>query len=183
MCRIDKKKAGFTLTELMVAVGLGGLVMLSCAGFVMYASRSYVAMSNYSSLDRQGQLATDRFTQQVRQVKRLTSYNTDTNGVITTLTFNDYDDQPLTFTYNPSLGILSRIKGPYTNLFLWGCDSLQFTIYQRNPQPFTFDAVTTAVATNCKLVQVTWTCSRNIFHGDKANTQSAQSVKVAIRGG
>lgn len=66
-------------------------------------------------------------------------------------------------------------------VFLAGCNSLQFSLYQRNPQAYTFDAVTTAVATNTKLVEVTWVCSRDILQADKVNTENAQSAKVAIR--
>jgi prepilin-type N-terminal cleavage/methylation domain-containing protein len=181
MCHIKQSSKAFTLVEMMVAVGLGSLVFLACSVFSLYISRSYVALTNYANMDEQGQLALDKFTQQVRQVKGLTSYTSDTNGAITSLNFKDYDDQTLTFTYNLNARSLIRIKGGATNLFLSGCDSFLFTLYQRNPQPFTFDAVTTAVATNCKLVEVTWTCSQNVLGGDKANTQSMQSSKVAIR--
>ncbi|HEV2393918.1 MAG TPA: prepilin-type N-terminal cleavage/methylation domain-containing protein [Verrucomicrobiae bacterium] len=175
-----KTQAGFTLVEMMVAVGLGSLVILAAVVFSLYASRSYVAMTNYADLDEKGQLALDEFTQQIRQVLGVTSCTTN-NGVINSLTFNDYDGNPLTFTYNPSSKELYRIKSGVTNVLLTGCDSLQFNIYQRTPQPYTFDAITTSVVTNCKLVEVTWSCSRNVLQGDKANTQSVQSSKVAIR--
>ena len=182
MCLIKNRRKAFTLVEMMVAMAIGSLVILACAAFSFYACRSYAAMSNYSDLDEQGQLALDKFTQQVRQVRGLNSYSSTTNGVITGLTFTDYDGGILIFSYDPVARTLSRVKGSTTNLYLSGCDSLQFVICQRNPQPFTFDAVTTSVATNCKLVKVTWTCSRNIYSGDKANTESVQSAKVAIRG-
>lgn len=183
MCRTDSHKrarAAFTLIETMVAVAIGSLVVLASASFSLYLSRSYVAMTNYANLDQQGQLALDKFTQQVRQVKQLTSYATNGSGIIG-LTFKDYDDQTLSFSYDSGNQCLYRIKGGATNVLLSGCSSLQFSLFQRNPQPFTFDAVTTAVATNCKLVEVTWVCSRSILQTDNANTESVQSAKVAIR--
>jgi prepilin-type N-terminal cleavage/methylation domain-containing protein len=176
-----RRQKAFTLVEVMVATALALLVVLGTTAFTIYMSRSYVALTNYSDLDERGQLAVDKFTQQVRQVKQLTSYSANTNGSITGLTFKDYDDATLLFAYDPSAKTLSRVKGGVTNVFLSGCDSLSFSLYQRTPQPFTFDAVTTAVATNCKLVEVTWVCSRNILRGDKRNTESVQSAKVVLR--
>jgi prepilin-type N-terminal cleavage/methylation domain-containing protein len=176
-----RRQSAFTLVEVMVATALASLVVLGTTAFTLYMARSYVALTNYSDLDERGQLAVDRFTQQVRQVKQLTSYGTDTNGTINSLTFKDYDDATLIFTYDPSARILSRVKGGVTNVFLTGCDSLAFSLFQRTPQPFTFDAVTTAVASNCKLVQVTWVCSRNVLRGDKKNTESVESAKVVLR--
>lgn len=165
----------------MVATALASLVVLAMTAFTLYLSRSYVALTNYSDLDERGQLAVDKFTQQVRQVKQLTSYSTNASGFIQSLTFQDYDSSTLIFAYDPSAQTLCRIKGGSTNVLLNGCNSLSFSLFQRNPQPFTFDAVSTAVATNCKLVQITWTCSRDVLHGDRRNTESVESAKVVLR--
>src|SRR5260370_34478337 len=121
MCHTKRNRKAFTLVEMMVAVGLGSLLFLAVAAFSLYVSRSYVPMTNYADMDEQGQLALDRFTQQVRQVKSLTSYTSSTNGSITSLTFKDYDDQTLTFTYDPNAKSFSRIKGGTTNLYLSAC--------------------------------------------------------------
>ena len=43
-----------------------------------------------------------------------------------------------------------------------------------------FDCYAPATVANAKLVQVTWNCSRQIL-GNKANTESVQSAKIAIR--
>ena len=180
--RSRRSTAAYTLVEAMVAGAVAVLVVLGACGFAFYATRSYSALTNYALLDEQGQLTLDKFTQQVRQVLALTSYTTATNtGAINSLTFVDYDGGTLSFTYDPNTKSLYRIKGGVTNVFLSGCNSLAFTLYQRTPQPFTFDAVSTAVATNCKVVEVTWTSSRNVFANDQANTEMVQSAKVAIR--
>lgn len=180
MCPSDHRHAAYTLVEVMVAAALGGLVVLASIAFAIYSARSFSALSNYSEMDEQGQVALDKFTQAVRQVHGLTSYTTD-GGIIDGLTFLDYDNQALSFSYDAGARAVYRIKGGVTNVLLSGCDSVVFTLYQRTPQAFTFDAVSTAVATNCKLVEVSWNCSRNLLAGDKANTQIMQSAKVAIR--
>ena len=60
------------------------------------------------------------------------------------------------------------------------CDYLRFAIFQRNPIGGTYDQYATASATNCKLVQLNWICSRTIL-GAKVNTESVQSAKIVIR--
>ena len=55
-----------------------------------------------------------------------------------------------------------------------------FSLYQRNPINGTYDQYPTANPDTCKLVQLSWICSRNIL-GKKANTESVQSAKVVIR--
>jgi prepilin-type N-terminal cleavage/methylation domain-containing protein len=169
----------FTLTELMVAMGVAGILALAVMSFFLYTSQSFAAMANYAELDKQSQLAADKLTQQIRQVNQLTSYTT-TNGVINSLTFRDFDSASLTFSYDPGTGTLARTKNGTTGTMLANCTSLRFQIFQRNVQYGTFDAVTTAVATNCKLVEVTWTCAKSLL-GSLTNTQTMQTTKVTLR--
>ena len=54
-------------------------------------------------------------------------------------------------------------------------------MFQRNPIGGTFDQFTnTLTAATCKLVQVSWVCSRKILQG-KVNTESVQTSKIVIR--
>jgi prepilin-type N-terminal cleavage/methylation domain-containing protein len=178
MCGKQPRK-GFTMIEMIVAVAISSLVMLALTSFSFYSSRSLLAISNYDDLDQQSQLALDKFCKEVRQVKQLTSYTTNASG-ITGLTFQDVDDVPLTFTYDSGAKTLTRVKNGFSKVYLTGCDSLQFQIFQRTPLSNTFDCVTTANAGNCKLVEVTWSCSRR--NPQMAiNSQSIQSAKVCLR--
>jgi prepilin-type N-terminal cleavage/methylation domain-containing protein len=171
--------SAFSLVEMMVAIAIGSLVLLALASFSLYTSRSLLAITNYQDLDQQSQLALDKFCKQVRQVKQLTSCVTN-GGSITSLTFQDYDDAALTFSYDSGAKTFTRIKSGVSQTYLTGCDSLQFQIFQRTPLSNTFDCVTTAIPTNCKLVEVTWSCSR--ANPQMAiNSQSMQSAKVCIR--
>jgi prepilin-type N-terminal cleavage/methylation domain-containing protein len=176
-----KAAQAFTLVEMMVAVAIGSIVIVTLAGFSLYTSRSLLAISNYDDLDQQSQLALDKFCKQVRQVKQLNSYVTNAiDGTITSLTFQDYDDVPLTFTYDSGAKTLFRLKSGVSKVYLTGCDSLQFQIFQRTPVSNTFDCVTTATAANCKLVEVNWSCSRR--NPQMAiNSQSMQSAKICLR--
>ena len=171
----SRRKAAFTLVEVMVAAALG-LIALTAVGMLSwFSSRSFAAIANYVALDQTSQLALDKMSREVRQARRLTDSNSATS-----LNLLDFDNNPLQFVYDPEAKTLVRVSAGQTNLLLTGCDFLQFTNYQRTPSSNTFDAVQAAYVTNSKVIQVTWSCSRKIL-GAKVNTESIQSSKIALR--
>ena len=174
MCTERQPQRGFTLIEVMVASSLGVIVMTVVGMLSWYSSRSFAATANYVSLDQSGQLALDKMSREIRQARSLTTFSP------TSLTLLDVDNHPLQFTYDPDRKVLLRISGEQTNVLLTGCDSLQFSKFQRNAISNTFDAYEPAFVTNTKLIQVTWSCSRSIL-GAKVNSESLQSSKITLR--
>lgn len=162
--------------ELMVATAISSVVAVGVAAMMFYSGRSFAAIANYVDLDHRSRMALDIMSREIRQANRLTSYTS------TSLTFEDYDGAPLSYTYDPDAKTLTRNKNgtPDSKPLLEECDFLQFSIYQRNPVAGTYDQYPTATASTCKLVQLNWVCSRKIF-GVPKNTESVQSAKVVIR--
>lgn len=172
---IDGRRArGFTLVELMVAMAVAALLMMVVGTIALYSGRSFAALANYTDLDHASRNALDILTRDVRQTQRLSSYQTNE------LVFVDSDGQPLTFRYSAADGTLRRIKGGTSQLLLTECDYLKFSIYQRNFIDGTYDQYDAATADTCKLIEVSWICSRQIF-GKKVNTESVQTAKIVIR--
>ena len=62
------------------------------------------------------------------------------------------------------------------------CQEFGFASFQRNPINGTYNQYPTDPNRPdlCKLIQVSWVCSRNIL-GKRANTESVQSAKFVIR--
>ena len=171
-----RRKAAYTLIEVMVASALGLLTVTVVAMLFWFSSRSFAATANYVALDQNSQLALDKMSREVRQARKLVGYSS------TSLNLLDVDNNPLEFVWDKDSRRLMRISGDQTNTLLTGCDFLQFSKYQRNTISNTFDAVETAVVTNTKLIQVSWTCSRKIFGATvNTNTESVQSSKITLR--
>ena len=166
--------AGFTLLEVMVASAVALLVLLVVVSLSWYSGRSFVAIANYVDLDQASQLALDKMSREIRQAHRVTDYSP------TSLSLLDVDSNPLSFIYAPDARTLGRVRGGLTNVLLTGCDFLQFAKYQHTAISNTFDAYDPAYVTNTRLIEVTWKCSRQIL-GAKANTESVQSAKIALR--
>jgi len=45
------RSAGFTLVEVLIAMGLGSLVLATVASLSVYGARSSIAIANYTDLD------------------------------------------------------------------------------------------------------------------------------------
>jgi len=169
-----------TLVELMVATVLGGLVLAAVMALTFFSARSFAALTNYVDLDNFSRNALDTMSREIRQADRLDSgddhqlvfQHTDpTNGTT----------NHVSYTYDPDTKQLVRRKnGGEPKVLLQECDFLRFSLYQRNPIGWSYDQYPTANPDTCKLVQLSWICSRNIL-GKKANTESVQSAKVVIR--
>lgn len=178
-CRITSTKGarsrgGFTLVEFLVAMAISSLVLAAIAVLTFYSGRSFAALANYVDLEHQSRKALDMMSKEIRQTEQLTEFTSNR------LTFEDHDGNSLTYEYDPDTQRLLRIKDGQTQVLLDECDYLNFGIYQRNPVGGTYNQYPTATPETCKLVQLTWICSREIF-GQKVNTESVQSAKVVIR--
>jgi hypothetical protein len=169
-----RARSAFTLPEFVAAVGIGGLILAQICLLWFYSSRSFAAQLSYSDMDQKSQRALDIFSQSIRGCKSLTNFS-DTQIVLV-----DYDDKLVTFAFNN--GYFTRAKGlekPRT--LLRDCKSGQFAIYQRTPISGGFDYYSTTDPNICKLVEVSWLCSRKIYPGGPATTETMQSARVVLR--
>jgi Tfp pilus assembly protein PilW len=165
---------GMLLVEMMVALAIGALLVLVLCALSLYSSYSFLSLANYVDLDRFNRNAMDTITKEIRQANKVTAFTTNS------ITFEDYDGLPLTYTYSPGAKTLTRSKNGGSNLVMTYCDSLDFTIAQRNPVAGSYDVYPVATAGTAKVVNVTWKCSHTIL-GRVANTENVQTARIVIR--
>lgn len=176
-CRItsgDRRRSGATLAELLLGVGVTAIVLLALVSFSIYSGKSLMGVWNYVDLDQRSQTAIDTMTREVRETTGLLEFTGNR------LVFSDSDGGTLTYEYFPRRRTLERLKGTNTTVLLTECDELAFAIFQRNPSNAVYDYFPTATATNCKLINVSWVCTRTIL-GSAINSESVQTAKVVIR--
>jgi YD repeat-containing protein len=169
-----QRSAAFSLVELMVASGLGVLMTAAIFSFILFSARSTAALDNYFDLNLKTQLAVDKMSRQIRQVQKLTACSTNS------LTFRDNDGGTLQYNYDPVAQVLTRTKNGARETLLTGCNSFQFSIFQRTPLSNTFQAYSTAGSTNAKVIQLSWNCCRSLPQG-RTNNQGTESALVVIR--
>ena len=169
-----RTRSGITLIEFVFAMGLTSIFATALVAISVTTGRSFAEMVNYVELDQNNRTALDNLSKEMRQVSFLSSY--DTNHLV----FIDNDGQQLTYEYSPSGRCLTRTKNGATTLLLNGCDSMKFDLYQRSPDTNTYDLIAVTEATNCKVVTITWSCSRSLLRV-RANTEPAQAAKIVLR--
>ena len=170
-----------TLVETLVAMTVGFIILGVIGSLSLWSARSFAAIGNYADLDNASRNALDQLTRDIRQVKGLDSFTT--NQSLQQITFIDSDGQPLQFRFRPSEKTLVKVKNGVPTTLLEDCDTLGFTIYQRNNISGTYDQydVVSNNMSTCKLVQVTWVCSRKLLPTDLINSESVQTAKIVIR--
>lgn len=169
----DRLRA-FSLMEVLVATGLAGIVVTVIAALTFFTGRSFVAATNYTDMALLSRMALDNISRTIRQSRQVTAYSTNS------ITLLDVSGTPIQYTLNPATRSLVSISSGRTNTYLTGCNALQFWIYQRTPRSNTFSCYNPASVTNAKLVQVTWSCSRQIF-GANVNNEVVESASICLR--
>lgn len=167
-------EAGTSLVEAVIAIGVTGLILLALASISMVSGRSFVAFANYVDLDSANRIAMDTLTRDVRECNRVTSFTA------TRLVIEDAAGFSITFQFSKDRQTLTRTRSGVSKVLLTGCEALQFNIAQRNPLNGNYDVYPTATASDAKVVNVTWNCSRNIL-GHRANTENVQTARIVIR--
>ena len=161
-----------TLIEVLIALAIGGILMVAVASMTMFSSKSLAGLYNYVDLCSANRLALDKMTREIRQTQRLTEFTTNR------LTFVDCDGKKLVYEFVPAERVLKRTKESVVENVLTACDNLTFTLFQRNTTKGTFDQATTT--TDSKVISVSWTSSRMVL-GNRINTEPVQSAKIVIR--
>jgi len=174
------------LIELMVAVGIGAIVLASVMALSLHSSRSFVAMGNYVDLDQYSRNAVDQMVKEIRQASTLVSLQTN---MPKSLTFSNSAGYTVTYAWysNAASSALVQIKNGNRTLLLTGCDKWDFKACKRVPIPNAtnefYPATNLSGAIDpglCKLIDMTWKCSRTIL-GRKANTESVQTAQIVLR--
>src|SRR5690349_25162828 len=88
-----RRRAAFTLMELLVGLGLSGIVLVALAQLTFFTSRSFAALYNYIELDKYSRNALDQMVYKIRQADSLTTYVTNR------LVFSYQTTNTLTYQY------------------------------------------------------------------------------------
>jgi len=183
-----------SLVEMLVAIGISGIVFTAVGTMIFFSGRSYAALANYVDLDNKSRKALDQMSKEIRQVDGVTGIGTSTlsggkvitNRLVISGKETDGTAYTITYDYNPNGANkpLTRNKTgglyPGTTTLLTGCSYLNFGMYTRVPKDGSMDNFAATDLATCKVVQIDWICSRGIFNKSD-NTESVQSAKVVIR--
>jgi prepilin-type N-terminal cleavage/methylation domain-containing protein len=172
---------GMTLVELMVAMAIGSIVLAIVMTFTVFGGRSFVALGNYSVLDQQSRLGVDQMTREIRQATALISTNASPKSMVIT---NATKGISVTYVWDSAT---KELTAKYSNegakrVLLKGCEDWNFKLWQRTPYPNQTNVFYAANSPKlCKLVDMTWKCSRSVNGTKLLNTESIQTAQIVLR--
>ena len=171
---LQRRAAGFTLIETLVASAIGAIVMTVVMTVTFYTGRTVASLADSVALNNDSRSVIDRISQKIRQAEDVTAY---TSNSITVMVSSN----ALTYTYVPAESKFYEIENSVTNVLLENCTSLLFDLYRRNPMTNSFDQFpATDNIAEAKLVRIKWTC-RSIAPGKAAGSSELISSKIVLR--
>jgi hypothetical protein len=178
--RPGANQRGWTLPEMMVAVGVFTLCGLAMMGMWLFCIRGFASIYNYCFLDQYNRQTMDQVTREIRQAKDVVSVNTNS---ITIQSGNpDGSLGPrLTYQFNPvSKTLMCYSSDGTSKVLLANCSLLTFNLYQRCPSnTFGLYQVPTSNWSNTvQVVQLTWktTLTTPTCVGTSEDVQTARIV-------
>jgi hypothetical protein len=171
----SRRRSGFSLVEYLMTMTLIVLIVSLGAAASENFMRSVAFLANALDLDAKNRLAIDRMSREIRGCDAVDEVWS--NGLVLRFGTN-----LTTFEYLPATRQLVRANPDTgTEVYLKGCDYVRFGLFRRNTNSLAgYDLYPPATTTNCKIVQINWTCSRRLLRF-KPTTGRMQSARVVIR--
>src|SRR5215471_12441883 len=92
------QRSGWTLVEMIMAVGVFSISGLALATIFLFCIRSFAAMTNYAVLDKCNRHAMDIVTTEIRQAQQVVNYSSNSAG--TSLTIVNGDGINVTYSFD-----------------------------------------------------------------------------------
>jgi prepilin-type N-terminal cleavage/methylation domain-containing protein len=176
-------RAGMTLLELLIAMGIGSLVLAVVLTLTVFAARSFIALGNYSTLDQQSRLGADVMTREIRQATGIVTWSSNATARSLTLT-NGTAGYAMRYAWDSSTQELRSRKSTEAadRRVLTGCVDWTFSFWQRTPLPNQTNTFYTALTpAQTKLINMSWKCSRAVASTTLINTETVQTAQIVLR--
>lgn len=177
---------GLTLVEMLIATGIGAIMILIIVTLTTYAERSFALTSSHVDLESRSRLALDKLTRQLHQATAVIACQTNLPVKSLTVT-NAIEGYALTLSWDSDDRKLSlETIGPTpadnrTETLLRNCDRWDFTLCDRAPvvgsSQVWFNPVSNIA--DSKLIVMSWSCSQQLIH--KLETENVQEAQIALR--
>jgi prepilin-type N-terminal cleavage/methylation domain-containing protein len=177
---------GLTLVEVLIATGIGAIMVGIMLALVSYAERSFAVTSSNVDLESKGRFALDKLTRDLRQATAVMSCDTNLPYKWFIVT-NAVEGFALTLSWDAETKSVALEKvGPTpddnrTEKLLGNCERLDFTFCQRAPNigPSDVSFSPASSLADCKLIVLSWTCRQEVI--GKLETENVQELQIALR--
>lgn len=181
--------AGMTLMELLFAMGIGSVVLAIIGLLMMYGTRSFASLGNYSILNEQSHSGADRITRELRQATAVVAWETNSMPkwlLITNVTVapnGSTNAYSVKYLWDSDRQLISRKSTDAADVVLLeGCDEWGFTLWKRFPDSGATNGFFPATnGADCKMITMNWRCSRLVAGMNSVNTEAEQFAQIVLR--
>lgn len=181
---VPRARQGWTLVEMMIAVGVSALVGMAMMSTYIFSVKSMASMVSYAALDAKNRQAMDTLTREVRQAFRVEAY---TANSITVLTANDDGSTGprVRYSFEPTSKTMVRqnLSDGTVTLLLDNCNLLRFDLFTRCPSNAVFGSFPVALnnwSNTVKVLQLSWKTSVAQPSGI-ISSENVQTARIVIR--
>ena len=172
--RPNGRTYGFALTELLLSMGIGGVVLAGLMAFSYFGATSMASLVDISEMSGQTQSFLDEFSTDVRAATNVVYLDQSW------LMLNEADGDLLFYIYAPESETVYRIKNNFLDTPLQDCKTFKFSTFQRTPTNGSYEQFPVATEGTAKVIQLHWKMSRSILDRRKSK-QTVYSAKFVIR--
>lgn len=177
----QRKHQAWTLLEIMIGLAVFSICGLALMSMFLFATRSFVAMSNYAVLDKVNRQAMDKLTAEIRQAKQINNFTTNPP----TLNLVNGDGLTVVYTFNPKSQQMVRDASDGSHeVLLTNCSLLNFYLYKRNPSNANYGIFPVATAdwkNTAKVIELTWKTAIALSPTAAINSENVQTARIVIR--
>lgn len=172
-----QKISAMTLMELMVGIGVGSIVLVIVSILTVFGARSFATLGNYTILEQQSALGVDQISRELRQASGVIAWQTNampkwllvTNNTGYTVKYSLDNDRQMT---------MRKSNGdPNGEVLLENCDSWNFNLLTKAAGT----NIPATIPSDCKVINMTWKCSRFLKGTNTVNTEAVQTAKIVMR--
>jgi type II secretory pathway pseudopilin PulG len=175
------KKHGFTYLELLVAGAIASVLFVMLIVLTLHSQQSFALMTSYSDLDSSSRNTLDLISRELHEATAVTAAGTNSHEKWLTVTnVTEATSTTLTWDSVERTLVLTNTRDAGRTL-LRNCDRWDYELYNAAPNvsPAGVSLNRAISLADCRLVQMSWSCSRLI--GGKMMTTSAESVRIGLR--
>lgn len=144
-------RAGVTLTELLVSMGISTMLLIAIFSSFIFISRSSLATTDYAGMDNEARNALETFAREVRMASNVSNF---TNDTVTLTVQNAGTSYMVNYTYIPSIGAFYRAYGTASQkLLVSGIQNFKFSRYTLLQAPAANDLETKQIQLELRSVR------------------------------
>jgi hypothetical protein len=183
MNAVERFRSGLTLVELLLAVGVGSILIATTLAVGIYSARSFSIIGNFADMDADSRQAIDALNRELHPASAVTGCASNPTSTWLTFTTNvPYGPTTARLTWDSQARTLTLSAHGYDRILLTECDYWEAKLYKSSasPTPTNISLVEASDPFDCKLIKMSWRCSRT-NQGTKLNTESLQRLQFVLQ--